>query len=1269
MSASAGSGKTEVLARRCLSLIADDGCEVERLLVVTFTRAAAAELRARIGGMLHRRLSTAGAAMARAARDHLRRQIALLDAADICTLDSWCNRVVRDHFAAAGVDPNFSVLDEDAAKLLRHEVLDQVFNGIYADDGGGDLATAVRDWLDRSAYATDDFLRTMVLELSEFLDHLVFPQRWLDEHLALGEQGDAALWDDAQRMLADALADECVAQVEGLGELIREDDDSPPAEALRRYRESLADWAERLRRSPAALLEVSFAIEGIVRPGKGCGKGSWPTLDEVDKYWYEKRLKKRWGSQSVQRMLDSAAAVAPLGATLIRLVRRYRDQLAESKRARGGYEFGDVERFALNLLGGDEDNVARPPSAGYARAAGRPPSAGSGRGRPGYSADGVGDGPRRPSAIARELAARYDHILVDEYQDTSPVQTELLRLVTRESGNRFMVGDVKQSIYGFRHAEPRLFVDLLEAFESGRQPGVGHYLADNFRSHAGLLEGLNGMFAALFDPALGGSRYGERERLCARREEVDNRSLDGGARIELHIIEQQRGRKIAPDDDFGDDDVELAADAGAAAAAPRRDDPVLLKRVEREAVLAAEQIRRMLASGVNVPERAPGGGLGLRPIRLSDVVILLRSAAANAPLAAGVLRGAGIACITSGRDALLDSNEAADLRSVLALLANRRQDLPMAAYLRGPLVGLSADELLDIRRQRPKGAFADAATHYARKGPDDDLRRKLRDALQQLDRWLEVSRNVELPALLLRIERDGGLEPFARALQGGRHRVALLRALRRYAAAFAESGRHGPGEFIEYLEDLAARKLEPESAASGGEEVVRIMTIHGSKGLEFPVVFLLNAGAEFHRQSPRSLLHQHERLGLGLKFLDYAARTRLVSPRHHLIRTQAVYRDRQEEMRLLYVAATRAREKLIVIGHSSPGDWDEIRGKAAGLSGRPPLVSLQNARSALEWCMWGAAATLKAHGDRSPCVDVLTHDADGLTDARPASQAGEQAAPEWKRADQAWVDEGLRLLNAPLDLRLATMPAVLSASAIKSRAFEAAREGQPERVERPIRHTSLRLPDFAARDGTGGTQRGTALHRFMQHAELNRLETADAVCRQLDDFVASRLLTDEEAGAICTDDIVWFAATPVGRELASAAQADSLCHTPDGSRADGQRRAQRSLVRELPFVFSLPVDARERVVVRGIIDCLYETPAGLVLLDYKTDRLDGPRLDDELAQRLRGYERQLQIYAWAAAEIARRPVARGVLAMLALRRIVEVPLVRPAMSELLQPQG
>jgi ATP-dependent helicase/nuclease subunit A len=1170
VTASAGAGKTEVLARRCVSLVADEDapCNIDELLIVTFTRAAAAELRVRVGRMLR---AAARETPAGARRRHLLRQALLVDVADIGTIDAWCGQVLRANFATAGIDVDFGVLDTDAAVVLRRQVLDDLLRWVHQD--GDPLAVDARAWLRRHTSPQDEFLRGLINTLNRYRENLVDPEAWL------AAQREALASDDTAAVLARALRTECTFQREQVERLRGAQRDEPAvAAALTEYGELLTTAIEALA-DPGAIAATVEAIKSWkIKRAAARGAGEPALVKEVRERWLKARLQKRWPPDAVADMLAHAALTAERLTTLLDLEARYQQMLLRAKHGMARYEFGDVLRMTLDLLA--------------------TPDGGAGR---------------RPTPIAERLQQRYAHILVDEYQDTSPVQVEILQRVTRTARgatNRFMVGDVKQSIYGFRQAEPELFVALREAFVRGAAEGAVQPLPDNFRTHGGLLQTLNEVFARLFCRVLGGTEYGAAERLQAGRSEPagGNATLDGQPRLAVHVLEAESRR--GGEDDAGDDE-----------------DDVLVERIEREAQVAVERIRALLDEGAQIPVRQPDGSVALRPLRRSDVAILLRSAAQNAGRVAHVLRASGIACATSGRETLLDALEVQDVCNALRLIVNRRQDVPLAAYLRGPLVGLSAAELLEIRQAAPAAVdFWDACAHVCDARPREALAARLDAAITQLDRWDHVAAQADVAGLIRCILRESSLETFAAAQPGGQQRVALLRSLMQVAREFAGRDGGGVADFVTHLEALTEAALDPGAVAVGEEDVVRIMTIHAAKGLEFPVVFLLGAGQAFNRISQAAALQCDAASGLGLRTPDAVVRTNLVSARHHVGRYRVAERELSEELRLLYVATTRARERLVVVGHTTPGYWEALQDSYGGLA-TLPLVARLSVSTRLEWLLM-ALATMPA-GLRSR-VDVAVQPAQGVTPSTPQPST---ATPDGALddADAAWVARGLDLVQAEVGSVWSDFPAVLSVSAAKRAVGQL--DDEDAAVAVGVEAAALRRPQLSGKVEPDGRAIGSATHRFLELADLTALTSAAAVEAQRDTLVTQGRLTAAEAALVDVPGVAWFGADAAGALW----------------RAHGE-----TALRELPFVYALPVaDGAERTILRGIVDCLVPTPAGWVIVDYKTDQ---PRDAQDWQHRVRGYTAQLQLYARAVGAIFAEPIAAAKLVFLRGRRVIDVPL-------------
>lgn len=1188
VAASAGSGKTEVLARRVAGLIADPAAPlaVDRLLVVTFTKAAAAELRSRVARMLR---EAAAASDSAALRRHMARQEAALPAADIGTIDAWCGRVLRGEYARSGVDLRYTILDPAAARALRRRVLGELLDEMHGARSGP-LAEA-RAWLHSAARPSVEFLGEMVEQLNRYREHVADVEQWRARVAA------RAADPRPEMPVAERLVAECSRQVDELTS-IAPGRDEREAELLAAYALQLRSWLDALEpllrgaaTEAADRAALSGAVQRVIKEIGGSAfaglkrlPGELERARRIREEWFNKRLKEIWGADCLTSIFEHAALAAALLRVVLDLEQRYHDALSSAKRAAATYEFADVVRMTLDVL--------------------------------------RGGGPGEDGAAAR-LRARYEHVLVDECQDLSAVQFELIECVRRRGprGNLFLVGDVKQSIYGFRQADPRALVRLRRAYEAHGGDGRVIYLSDNFRSLPAVLAPLNELFAGLFDERLGGTAFRDAERLRAARTD-----LDTAPRVELHIVESDR-------DDSADHD-------------DGRDNPLAPEPIEREAQAAAEAIRGLLSSGATVHESSRDGAARTRPLRPADIVILMRAAHVKAGQVARVLRDNGLRAAAAGGQPLLDAVEVQDLVQVLRLLVNRRQDLALAAYLRGPTVGLEVDALVRIRELGGSGEFLDAvrraraAAASSHDPADRVLAARLAQADEQLDRWAQAAVEEDVAALLRRIDRESGAALFAGGLRGAEARLERVAAMHRLAATLGAGG--GVAEFVDRLDALAEADAEPRGSSVTDDDVIRIMTVHSAKGLEFPVVLALGCGTRFRcGGADGRALAVDDAHGAGVRWFDCRVREWVESGEFGAIRESVKRRELEEELRLLYVCTTRARDRLMMIGTAQArvvDDW--IARRPSGAPGGGIIDRLQ-AGSWLEW-MLPVFAARGLFAERSGGVRLVRGSAAGLSPRDPPLEAPAPEPPSpWTAEDDAWLAGCMRRLTAPASAGLSRLPAAISVSAIKRSAREQTGGDEPPidvaRAEAAL--PALLLGGAGAADGRVA---GSAMHRFLERCDLADLGDRAAIVRQRDDMITRGALSAELAALVDVEQLLWFGSSGLGRLLAKA-----------GPRVR----------RESPFVCALPLgDTGEHAIVRGVIDALAPTDDGWLVVDYKTDRVAD---DAVLARRLLGYTIQVQIYGEAAGRILGQPIAGGRLVMLTARRVLDVPAAAAPAAELI----
>jgi len=1177
VSAAAGSGKTSVLTERCVRLI-ESGTGAERLLVVTFTEAAAAEMRSRIEAALRRR------AEERPGNAALKRELALLGSAQISTIHAFCLSVLRKWFEEAEVDPAAPVLDADEAALLEAETMDALVRDLYGGDGP--LARAFRGLVVDYALGRDDEIRGLVLTVSHFLESLPPSSDWASDALARLESMEPVL--DA---LGREMADE-IARVGRHGAAV--------AAAIEKHRPEGADYGEMLRsfasacegwiaeiakgaRETAAESIRSFefpkakGVRGLDSAAKARRRAAGEAKSRV-KALFDARVKRPFALFSAEEDRAALARTLPAARALTDLAREFRRRHGEAKAALGVLDFSDLEQRAARLL--------------------LPPG----------------------SEIARALRDRFEHVLVDEYQDVNPLQEAILRAVSREDepdreANLFTVGDLKQSIYRFRLAEPSLFAGRERTLGRSSRRGEVVPLRENFRSRGTIIEGVNVVFRALFGAARGLVRYDAAAELVPGTEAQEER----GSPVGVVLLERDVSPPAAAPED------EERGDARAA------DDVADLETVEREAFVIAEEIQRLVA-----------GEAGGEKFRYKDVAILLRSARHRAGRVASVLARLGVPAYTPAGTALFESLEVMDVLALLEAVDNPRQDVPLASALRSGLLGepFSPDDLAHLRAFDRGVPFHEAVFSFARDGRDERLRARLARALARLDSWRSAARRRPLAEVIFEIYEETSCLAFAGGLDRGAERRANLLDLHERARQFGAFHRQGLHRFLRFVETLRSeeRDLGAPPAIGEGEDVVRILTIHQSKGLEFPVVFVMDLGRRFNLEDSRGRILFDRESGLGLKTVDREKMIEYPSAAHRLVSRRSRAAALDEEIRVLYVAMTRAERRLHLVASVSLG---RARARLFDERRPPTEIDVLSAESPADWVL----AALGGTDGLERVFDVKTLGRDDLAGygSRPAETGEERALREAVAAlaplpsvepvapAASEADDLLAALRTGYPYAAATrVRAVLAASAAKDRgAFDLDRE---ERAPHS-RRAALRA------GGVDPAVTGTATHRFLERIDFARAGDAAGVAAEIERLVAERVLDSEEALAVDPAAIAWFfGESTLGREI---------------SAAGGRFR------REVVFLSSeaardvdphLARDVEETVVVRGAIDGVLLRDDGLVVVDYKTDRV----APVEIEARAAAYEPVIRLYARAAERLFRRPVLSTSLVFLAARKTVPV---------------
>ena len=1166
VSAAAGSGKTAVLVERILSLITDPEhpVDADRLLVTTFTKAAASQMRERIGKALAERI------LEDPGNEWLQRQEALLSRAQITTIHGFCLYVIRNYFHTIDLNPSFRIADEGEMRLLKQDTAQKVVEEACAAKDPDFLRFA-------ESYGSGNRgsgLEELVLQLYEYAQAHPQPEKWLKDCAALYELPKDASWEDfrgtkeimeeLKRTVSDCrdkifLAEEMARAPYGplpYIEVLRSDaallEEMLRCGSMESFGELLADLKfQRLpsRRSKA----MADADEGI------CGRIMEIRNDMKD---ILKSLKNQYFQLPSETVFHQMRETAQNARCLADLTLQFTERLEEEKRRKNILDFSDQEHFALKILTREEE------------------------------------GKLVPSGTADVFSKYFAEIMVDEYQDSNLVQEAILESISgsrQGRDNRFMVGDVKQSIYRFRQAEPGLFLEKYHDYQDGKT-GVRIDLHQNFRSRGEVLGPVNEIFRKIMRRELGGIDYGEAEALRMGASYPDQE----GCRAELLLLSQEEWEETRQESRW--------------------------TKQEAEAHLIAARIRELLKTGTVTEDGE------LRPARCGDIVILLRTMAGWSETFVRVLQEEGIPASAQSREGYFQTVEVEGLLSYLRVLDNPTQEIPLAAALHGSIGGFSSEELAKIKAAYPEKRFCAACALYASEGPDANLKERLADFFSRVEEYRRRAACTSIHELLWQIVEETGYMDEMRALPGGEQRIANVEMLLQKAQDYEKISYHGLFHFIRYIEKMQKYQVDfgeaPLSGADGGS--VQIMSIHHSKGLEFPVVFAAGMGKSFNRQESRDKLVCHSRYGIGLDYVDLEHRMRRATLVKQMIRRQNQLDNLGEELRILYVAMTRAKEKLILTGMAG----EKLLQAEPSPEEKLSYLELSGADSYLDWILPALKAEGSALERRQVSLKELL--------AGEVKTRVQDALSREEMERRVLFPSGDQRLDAEVDRRLSwkypwadekTSRQKYSVTELKKLRMEeesdAAEEMFPESDVIPL------IPQFIEKqEEKTGAARGTAYHAVMECMDFGKdMETEEQAGQTLEELAGSGRLERQDIDAVNVRDLLKFIQSPLGKRMQDAAR-------------------RGNLYREQPFVIGLPgdqvdgSDPEELVLIQGIIDAFFYEEDEIVIVDYKTDRIFRA---EELAGR---YRAQLQYYGKALEMMTGKKVREKVIYSFTMGKVI-----------------
>ena len=1225
VSAAAGSGKTAVLVERIVKIITDKNhpVDIDHLLIVTFTNAAAAEMRERIGNAIEKALDE------QPGNEHLLRQLTLIHNAQITTIDSFCLYVVRNHFHEIDLEPNFRIGDEGELKLLREDVLGRVLEQNYEEP-----SEAFSDFVEGYASGrTDVALNEMILQLYEFSRSYPWPEKWLDSfvgayRIETREELDRAEWlapltenicfvlKDCEQLLKQALA-------------ITQQDDGP--DMYEKAVQSDLEKYEGLSRL-TSFCELSGALSDIKYDRLASSRGFEGDPDKLElvKSLREqakdvvKKLCKQYFFCSPEMMIEQLERTEPMLEEVVRLTKQFADEFAAAKRRKNLVDFHDVEHFALQILVDEETEKAK--------------------------------------KTAEEFRDTFEEIMIDEYQDSNEVQETLLRSISREErgeNNIFMVGDVKQSIYRFRLARPELFMKKYDSYSLEESTTQRIDLHKNFRSREEVLTCTNDIFYKIMVRSLGNVEYDAEAAL------YPGASYPVSADFTPEILLADSNDELLEDTELSD-------------------------KKTLEAKIVAEEIRHLMKTQP-VTDKATGE---LRAARYSDIVILLRSLSGWADSLVEVLNGNGIPAHTVSSTGYFSTVEVQTVLSMLRLLDNPRQDIPMAAVLRSPMAGLTDEELAVLRLEDGSVPFHEAVLELAEGLYEEDGQKEISDSEADSEADQKQGRNADgkkeddiettahrkllkfykkyrqlrqlvpdtpIHELIEIILRETGYGHYVAAMPAGSRRTANLNMLLEKAAAYEKTSYKGLFHFVRYIDELQKYDVDFGEADMVGEneDVVRIMSIHKSKGLEFPIVIVSGMGKNFNKQDTRSKMVLHPELGIGLDYMDGKKRIKSPTIAKKAIAKQIDLENLGEELRVLYVALTRAKEKLILTGtlKDAPEKLEFFRQQAnlSKAADRPlSYLTREGASGYLDWIL----PAVLSYGDKYPVriVGAAELVLDEVENQLEQNEDLTERIEEIEAADTQLVGQ----LKQRFSQRYPYQTDILrknkySVSELKHRAmrekFEAEQEETiPAFLEEPVTPT---IPLFIQRQekitpdqnvsGQGvqvnrGALRGTAVHRVMECYDFT---SEKSVQEQMDAMEKEEKITADMRTLVKERIVADFVSSETGKRMALAQRMGALYREKPfvmgfteeelenyGFGAGAQmienevqtENAQQEIVLE-NVSRENHMHEEDLTLIQGIIDVFWIEDDGITVLDYKTDRVDTAQ---ELIDR---YATQLKLYA------------------------------------------
>jgi len=1272
VTASAGTGKTAVLSGRCVNIVSDKSVcpDVRSMLVLTFTEMAAEQMRSRIAEQLKD-------AFLESSNPHLRYQLMLLQAADISTIHSFCKRLITEYFYKLDLDPTFGVIDADEAALLKAEVLEKTIDWAWQQSN---LVQPLQQLLCRRDLRTNDGFLAKIIELNNFLEGVVWRENWYERAVQLAQAANPLTTDLGQKqkqIIADRLQ-HILAQISYAIELYENENASGnwATKWKQNFVKPVADYLELLK---AGQWEKFYEeIGNYQRPPRFEYKPkelSGPIAEVIRSIAENAR-------KSFDRLSDLAVlnpdyldrigrAVSQQTRVLIELVRKFDQLYSQEKRSLNCLDFADLERYALRLL-----TVVKMA----------------------YAIESPSEDAVLPSEVALMLRQRYKYIFVDEYQDINPVQQAILDSLS-STGNVFVVGDVKQSIYAWRGAEPQIFLERLKpaSLDPANAPaGLRVDLNANFRSAKGILDFVNKIFSRIMTASFANIDYDQSAHLRPAPD-TSHQSPVTGHVVEFHILDEMSKESDSEDEE----EAEFTDET-----------PGVVTSRQRQAAMIAQRIRQMVGADTGKAEFQiyDKGQNCLRDAQYRDIVVLMRSLVKKANDYVEVLRLAGVPVSCQATAGYFQATEISDILSLLKVLDNPQRDIELAAVLRSPIFNVSDTELARIKihskiapppSENPKSEirnpnFWNCVLQYSGTGSDAKLAARLKEILACLEHWRTLARRGSLADLIWEVYRQTNFLSFVSALPNGQARRANLLKLHDRAIQFegfaTSAGIPSLTRFVEFLEKLleAGQDWAPAEPQTAAGNAVRILSVHKSKGLEFPVVFLAELETKFNKEDTFGDCLADAKYTVGLQIIDRDSNSKLRSLAHQVIAEEKLKAGLAEEMRILYVATTRAKDRLVLTASQKKVHCRNVITNgfyfhdqpATRMAGKPISDwQLRSCQSPLQWLLLGLSDQKVLH-DAFETGLAKDTGGNGLFSFKLYEQTELQRLSGFVLGLKTGKSRPVKLpakketaKHAPSKLisqikksfgwqyqfgDAPDLPAKSSVTQLTHRSDEYVKFDYSKALDRQPAALIAPAPDLT--HPVEPRLIGSATHLVISHVDLACPVNRESIEKTIEKLLADNAITATVAEHINTESILAFFKSDLGKIVL------------DNSK---------DVLRDWPFTFAFPAsefpftnydfrfaihDSRttnrepqvtsderrttsdELIVVQGIIDMLIQAQQGLIVIDFKTDNISAA----EAPARAELYRRQLTLYARAASAILKSESIAKWLYFLTPECVVEI---------------